>query len=64
MIAFKCDRCGKLFGVKSRNTGELYITKCPAITNCFLDLCSECSEGLQEWFESTTTTEDKAESEE
>lgn len=49
MKAYKCDRCGKLFENKIASR-EYLITKANlTIRNCWLDLCEDCQDRLDNW---------------
>lgn len=60
-IAYKCDRCGKLFELYSEKK-QNYNSK-PAIFTCstnitrhdhFADLCDNCFESFMEWWDKPT----------
>ena len=63
MKAYKCDRCGKLYEIKSnrRDRGIIYdvIDNFPGKSD--LDLCDKCFDELQEWMTvyKETESEDK-----
>ena len=57
--AYKCDRCGKLYGPYKKNSNSLHITPNPNCTGGCLDLCPKCNAELQSWVANSTVQEEK-----
>ena len=58
---FKCDRCGAFYGQKPAEGPRILPSTKAVISRVPADLCEDCVQSLQRWFEGA---DDKAEEEE
>lgn len=55
---WECDRCGKQFGPRVLEKGEVYLTR---KRDCDIDLCEDCMVSLSKWFATHNQCDEKPE---
>lgn len=53
--AYECDRCGKLYHIRSGKHPEVYITENPQLGSAAKDLCPDCQKQLEYWWKRRAT---------